>query len=333
MKFISTCFLLIFAGICFAETNLTLGTLESGESSILTSIQKFSDTVQDKSGGQIKVKIFPGGSFGGIDTHIDDVITGALDMAVIPTMALSGRYNKLQILELPFLFSSESLSSSYEIIDTFLYRPDSKGRNLYRLPDTEMIKGLAFFEYGLEGIATKNRAIKKVKDYQGIKVKSLPSQLIAGSFNSLGASPVVISAAEVFSALQTGLIEATLSTPIQMYQMKYFEVLKYYSLTSQAYLSAIFIINRNKFDSLPDKYRKIITDTASEVSSFQRESSRSIERDSIERLTKFGVEVIRSVDYISMRETSSKQYAELKSKLIDCSSCDDLFPLCCLWFW
>ena len=179
-------------------------------------------------------------------------------MAVIPTMALSGRYNKLQILELPFLFSSESLSSSYEIIDTFLYRPDSKGRNLYRLPDTEMIKGLAFFEYGLEGIATKNRAIKTVKDYQGIKVKSLPSQLIAGSFNSLGASPVVISAAEVFSALQTGLIDATLSTPIQMYQMKYFEISKYYSLTSQAYLSAIFIINRNKFDSLPDKYRKII---------------------------------------------------------------------------
>ena len=97
MKFISTCFLLIFAGICFAETNLTLGTLESGESSILTAIQKFSDTVQDKSGGQIKVKIFPGGSFGNLDTHIDDVITGALDMTVIPTMALSGRYNKLQI--------------------------------------------------------------------------------------------------------------------------------------------------------------------------------------------------------------------------------------------
>lgn len=300
---------------------LRVGHIVSRESSVGKGVERFAELVESKTMGKLVIKVFPRSQLGGPKVLLDLVIKGGLALAVVPTRVLTTRIEKAMVLELPFLFLS------YNEADKFL--EGNVGKAILRLLSEAGVLGLCYFEHGLVGIASRVRAIYKVEDYRGLRIRIGSPQFVSDSVELLGASPITLPVEDVYFALQRGVADATLTTVTDFSHFKYNEILSYLSLTNHFYVSQILIVNRQRYDQLPLELRESLSQAASEASKYQRKLSRTGEEKILNHMEESGVKIVRGPDRLSMRKAVSPIYEEAK-RLLDCSQCKK-FPWCCIW--
>jgi tripartite ATP-independent transporter DctP family solute receptor len=308
-------------GSSYGAEILKVGHLVPPESSIGKGVEHFARLVETKSGGKWIAKVYPKGQLGGAAQLLDQVVQGTLDLAVVPNPLLASRVEKVAVLELPFLFFS------YEEADEFL--EGKVGRGILRVLSNIGVSGLCYFEEGFMGIASRARAVRRVEDYRGLKIRIASPQFVSESIKLLGASPIRIPIAEVTSTLRMGAADATLTTVTTFSLFKFNEILPYLSLTNQFYVSQIMIVNSRRFEQIGLEVGRILSQAATEASTSQRESSRAYEQNTLRNMEETGVKVVKDPDRASMREAVSRIYEELRSRF-DCSECKK-FPWCCVW--
>jgi tripartite ATP-independent transporter DctP family solute receptor len=253
-----------------------------------TMAQFFKKEVEARSDGEIKVNIFPQGQLGNDKQMIDGTRSGVLDISMVGLNNYSGLLPESSAFTLPFMFPTRD--SAYKVLD------GKVGQGVLEGMEDFGIKGLGYPENGYRNMTNNVAPIRVPADVKGLQMRVNGSKALSDMFSELGASPQQIPVAELYTALETGVVDAQ-DHPIGVtLSFKFYEVQKYLSMTQHAYSPLVVTMNLKKFKNLSRAERKIIMEVSAEAVAMQRELSIAKEDKMIADLEAYGMKVNTDVD-------------------------------------
>lgn len=260
--------------------------------------QKFADVVAQKSGGKLKVRLYPGGTLGGEAVVASSLQGGTVEMSMMGPGLLTGMDKEFGVFDTPFLFDS------FKEVDTALDGRVGK-KLLDKLPSKGLI-GLAYWDHGFRIVTNSRKPIAKLEDLQGLKIRVQQIPVFIDSFNALGANAVPMPFPELYSALETKTVDGQENPFVSVEVTKFYEVQKYASSTRHAYSPLLVLASKKFWDQLSEDERKILFDAANEVKPYQRQVSREMDAKAVETLKSKGVVIT---------EVSPQERARMRDKL------------------
>jgi tripartite ATP-independent transporter DctP family solute receptor len=245
--------------------------------------KKFAEVVEQKSGGKIKVRVFPSGQLGGDLPNISALQGGTLDLMVLNAGLLSSNVKDFAVFDLPFLFNTP------EEADTVADGP--VGKKMFDKLQEKGLVGLGYFDLGFRNVTNSKRPISKLEDFGGIKLRVLQSPLFIDLFNTLGANTVAMPFPEVYTALEQKVIDGQENPFTVIRDSKFSEVQPYLSITRHVYNPQSVIMSKKTWDKLSADEKKIVQEAADEAEAYQRKLSREQAAKALEDLTKAGMKV------------------------------------------
>lgn len=250
---------------------------------IVMGMEKFAELVQAKSGGKIKVNLFPGGVLGGDAPTVSALQGGTIEMASMNSGILASQVKDFEVFDLPFLFANGKEADS--VVD------GSFGKMMHAKLDAKGLVGLTFWELGFRNITNSKRAITKVEDIDGLKLRVIPNAINVDWVKALGANPTPLAFPEVYAALEQKAIDGQENPLTVIAANKLYEVQKYVTLTNHQYNPQSVLMSKKFWDTLSAPEKKIIAEAAQESSAYQRQQARDQAGSALEAVKKGGMQV------------------------------------------
>lgn len=271
-----------------AQTKLRFAHAGPETSSQHLAALEFAKHVKERSQGKLEVQVFPGSQLGNDATAIGAVRGGSIDMMMAGGGNFIGLNSKFEVLDIPFLFRDRD--HAYKAVD------QQVGQELMKALEGSGLKQLAFWEVGFRSITTKNRPVRTPADVKGLKIRTQPNPVHVAAWKLLGTNPVPMPLSELYSALESGAVDAQ-EHPVEItHSAKFYEVQKHLTMTRHAFTAMPVVLNKAKFDALAPDLQKVLLDAAQEAKLFQRALNQKNEAAIIADLRKNGMTVIENVD-------------------------------------
>ncbi|MBP6778388.1 MAG: TRAP transporter substrate-binding protein [Piscinibacter sp.] len=259
---------------------------------------KFAELVAAKSGGKMKVNVFPGGTLGGDAANVSALQGGTIEMVMLNSGILASQVKDFEVFDFPFMFANAKEA------DAVVDGPFGQKLNA-KLLDKGIV-GLTYTELGFRQMTNSKRAINAVEDIAGLKLRVIPNAINVDWVKALGANPTPLAFPEVYAALEQKAIDGQ-ENPLSVIQAnKFYEVQKYLALTNHQYNPQSLIFSKKVWDTLSPAEQKILQDAAVEAAKFQRQVNRDAAAGQLDALKKAGMQV---------SEFSPAEQAKLREKL------------------
>src|SRR5690625_3085177 len=243
---------------------------------------EFKNKVEEQTDGQVQVHVFHSGQLGSAREMFEGLQLGSLEMTWVPTARISGFAPQLQYFDLPFVF--EDYDELEQEIDGQL------GERLLATLEEQGVKGLGFYIDGFKYITT-DKPIKTIDDFKGLKFRTMESDIVMQFYRALGADPVPIDYAEVYSALQMGAIDGQENPAILIQDMKFYEVQDNLTKSDHAVLAGVLLANQAWFDELDPEVQEILAIESQNLLKNQRALAREEENKAVQALLEHGLEL------------------------------------------
>ncbi|MBA3772148.1 MAG: TRAP transporter substrate-binding protein [Ramlibacter sp.] len=245
--------------------------------------ERFAEIVAAKTGGKLKVNLFPGGVLGGDAQTVSALQGGTVEMTVLNSGILASQVKEFAIYDFPFLFATPQEADA--VVD------GPFGRNLHaRLADKGIV-GLAYWELGFRNLTNSRRPIQKVEDIAGLKLRVIPNPINIDWVKALDANPTPLAFPELFAALEQKAVDGQENPVSVISANKFAEVQKHLALTNHQYNPQSVIISKRFWDTLGAADRQIIQEAAIEAGKYQRQVSRQQASSTLDELKKAGMQV------------------------------------------
>ena len=272
-----------FGGAQAQDKTIKFATQNPKGHPIVLGMEKFAEIVQAKSGGKLKVNLFPGGTLGSDQANVSAIQGGTLEMASMNSGIFAAQVKEFAVYDFPFMFSNGKEADA--VVD------GPFGKKLHdKLQDKGMV-GLAYYELGFRSITNSKRAIHKVEDLEGLKLRVIPNPVNVEWVKAVGANPTPLPFPEVYAALEQKAIDGQENPVTVINANKFYEVQKHLVLSNHQYNPQSVIISKKFWDGLSAEQRKIIADAAQESAKYQREQARSQVATALDNLKKNGMQV------------------------------------------
>jgi tripartite ATP-independent transporter DctP family solute receptor len=250
---------------------------------IVMGMEKFSELVDQKAGGKMKVQVFPGGILGSDQANVSALQGGTLEMAAMNSGIFASVVKDFAIYDFPFLFGTPAEADA--VVD------GPFGKSLHAKLEEKGLVGLGYYELGFRQITNSRRAITKVEDIAGLKLRVIPNPINVDWVSALGANPTPLPFPELYAALEQKAVDGQENPVATIKGAKLFEVQKFMTLTNHQYNPQSIIISKRFWDTLQPADRKILQDAAIESVAYQRTQSRAALQAGLEDLKKGGMQV------------------------------------------
>lgn len=241
---------------------------------------KFKEIVEEESGGNIEVKVFPSGQLYGDNDEIEAVQAGNVQIIIPSSAKLSGFEETFEIFDLPFMFKSEEHLRAFE--------DGEGGQGLLATLDEYGMKGLAFWPNGFKHITNNKVAIDDPSDVKGLKIRTHGGQIINEVYDALGASSTKIAFNETYQALQLGTIDGQENSIVNIETQKYGEVQNNLTLTGHARSEYTVVTNKQWWDGLNKETQDLLTEAMKAATEEGRNQVEKLETESIEKIKSEG---------------------------------------------
>ena len=265
------------------ERTLKLGLQNPKGHPAVTGAEKFAEIVATKSGGKIKVNLFPGGVLGGDAQTVSAVQGGTIEMTVLNSGILSAQVKEFAIYDFPFLFANS------REVDAVVDGPFGTGLHA-KLADRGII-GLAYWELGFRNLTNSKRPIRKVEDIAGLKLRVIPSPINIDWVKALDANPTPLAFPELYAALEQRAVDGQENPVSVILANKFAEVQKHLALTNHQYNPQSVIVSKKLWDGMSATERQILQSAATEAGTYQRTVSRELAATQLDALKKAGMQV------------------------------------------
>ena len=280
----------------------------------------FKEKVEELSGGSITIDIQASGVLGSENDVLDNILAGGdtIDMSRISAFALTSYgCNKSKLLSIPFTFENRAHFWNFansELAPEFLNEPQELG-----LP----VRGIFYGEEGFRHFFTV-KPVSGIADFKGLKLRVSNDPVMNGMVESLGASPTVVSFGELYSALQTGVVDGA-EQPIANYKSNAFPEVANNLILDGHTLGAIqAVITDNAWAKLTENQQAAIMEAGADTQKFNADLSESAENKVLDELKSSGCNVVDVPDKAPWQEACAKvisdntsDQAELYQKLLD----------------
>jgi len=243
----------------YAQTEIKFGHVGEPGSLFSASADEFARRANAKLGNKAKVVVFGSSQLGGDKELLQKLKLGTVDIA-LPSTVMSSESDLFGVFEMPYLVKDRAHMARIEK-DIFWSKlaPEAEKKGM---------KVIAVWENGYRHITNSKRPINTPDDLKGIKLRVPEGKWRVKMFQTYGANPSPMKFSEVFTALQTGVMDGQENPFTQIYSAKFQEVQKYISLTGHVYTPAYVTVGAKKWDTLPADVRKVLEDTAKETQAF-----------------------------------------------------------------
>lgn len=268
---------------------------------------EFARLVEERTDGRIKIEVYPGSQLGEERAVIEQVQFGAIDftrVSISPLAAFAPDFNALQM---PYLYRSadhmwQVLNSP--IGDEFLESLEPSG-----------FVGLCWYDSGARSFYNSVRPIKTIKDLAGLKIRVQESALMVGLVEALGAVATPMPFGEVYSAIQTGVIDGAENNWPSYYSTSHYEVAQYYTLDEHTRVPEITIASKITMDKLSKEDQEIIKKAAKDSMDFQIKAWAAYEKVAEDAVKANGNEIYRLPDNSEFQAAMQPLYDALSPEL------------------
>jgi TRAP-type transport system periplasmic protein len=244
---------------------------------------KFAEVAKAKSAGRIEVQVAPSAQLGDDAAMLTALRTGALDMSANSQGAVANAVPEYAAYGMPFLFTTAA--QAFKLLDGALGK---------ELTDKSADKGLVVLGYwdnGIRHMTNSKKPIAKVEDLKGLKMRTPPDTVLVDIMQSLGAEAQQIKFAELYVALQQGVVDGQENPIMNIHASKLYEVQKHLALTSHQFQMTPFLMSKRSWDKLSEADRKAVTEAAAEATALQRKLSQESDDKLLADLKSKGVQV------------------------------------------
>lgn len=247
-------------------------------------LMKFEEAVEERSDGRIDVRFFFNGQLGKGETIISMIGQGLVEATTFSSAALAGYYPDVEVLNIPYLFINRDVA--YDVLD------GPFGAKLADdIADATNIRPAAWLENGGYRNFTANSPIKSAEDMKGLKIRTMNNPVDMEIVRALGASPTPISWADLYTALQTGVVDGQENSIPTFKAPHLYETQKYMVLDGHTYSALAILMSEKWLDSLPNDLREIVMDEAKNMRTLNRELSQKNEAEDREYLEGKGMTI------------------------------------------
>jgi len=245
---------------------------------------KMSEILDAKSGGTLKLEVFPSGQLGNLRECLENLQVGTLEMMSPSLAALPSFTNAGDFLNMPYLFKDEE--SAEKVLDGEI------GDAVFKELEKANFIGLAWMKQGMRHLTTSNREVHAPADVKGLKIRTMDNPLHMAHFKALGASPIPMSMTELLSSLQQGVVDGQENPYVNIKLSGYHEVQKYIIETAHLYDPVLILASKPIWDTLTPQQRQWIRESAIEAAKYQRELTNKANAEIKEELKKNGRNVV-----------------------------------------
>ncbi len=270
------------ASPALAQIEIRLGHVGEPGSLFQKSADEFAKRANAKLGDKAKVVVFGSSQLGGDKELLQKLKLGTVELA-IPSTVMSSEVDLFGIFEMPYLVKDREHMKRIE--------KDVVWPGLAPEAEKKGLKVVAVWENGYRHITNNKRPINTPEDLNGIKLRTPEGKWRVKMFQAYGANPSPMKFSEVFTALQTGVMDGQENPFTQIYSAKFQEVQKFLSLTGHVYTPAYLVAGSRKWASLPADVRKILEDTAKETQAYVYQTAAKDEDDLLGKLKAGGIQV------------------------------------------
>lgn len=266
-----------------AKVVLRAGEINPGEHLMGKMLYKYAELVNQKSNGEIYIEVYPGGQLGDERSEMQAVQMGAIDIFRANSIAVGDfGAEKLNLFALPYLFKDRN--HLWDVL-----KSDIGQELLNDLVEKKIgMIGLGYVEEGSRHFFTTKKEVKNPDDLKGMKLRVSETSILMDTVSSLGASPTPISFGELFTSLQTGVVDGA-EQPLSGYISNSFnEVSPYLVLDGHTYSPGLIVISERKWNKLSEEHRKILKEAAIELEDYNKEMAEKIDEEILEKLKAAG---------------------------------------------
>jgi tripartite ATP-independent transporter DctP family solute receptor len=293
--------LILMAGTTQAET-LRFGYAQNATPTV-EAMQKFGELVAEKTGGEVSVQFFPDGQLGGEREMIEMMQGGALDMTKVSAGLLESFNPIYGVFPLPYLFNDQD--HFYAAMDN----ADVMGPVYDSTRDTGFV-GLTYYNSGARNFYTVDTPVQSVEDLKGLKIRVLQSPTAIRTIELLGATPVAMGQAEVYTSLQQGVLDGAENNEFALTVARHAEVAKHYSYDGHTRIPDVLLIGTATLDRLTEEQRTAVQEAARESTEHHKSLwDAAIEAERKKAAEDFGVQFYEP-DVAPFREAVAPIYDE-----------------------
>ncbi|WP_316931653.1 TRAP transporter substrate-binding protein [Nonlabens sp. YIK11] len=241
------------------------------------------ESLEQKSGGKMKVQLYPNGQLGGERESIELLQIGSLDITKVSAGVLENFIPEYKVFSIPYLFRDKQ--HSHNIYD------GEVGRSILNKGEKFNLQGLTFYDAGSRSFYTKTEPINTPADVKDMKIRVMKSNMAIEMIQDLGGAPTPISFGELYTALQQGVVDGAENNIPSYYTSKHFEVCKFLSIDEHTSLPDVLVIGTETLARLTDQEKQWLEEAVQESKKAQRELWEKLEKESLEAVTKSGVKV------------------------------------------
>ncbi len=261
----------------------------------------------EKSGGKLKIDIYPNEQLGNEKETLEKLQLGAIDMTKVSSSMLENFIDEYKVYALPYLFRDDE--HKWKVFN------GSIGKEILASGEKQNLKGLIYYDAGARSFYTKNKPILKPDDLKGLKIRTQQSPMAIKMVRAMGGSATPIAWGELYTALQSGVVDGAENNPPSLYTSNHYEVCKYYSLDEHTMVPDVVLINTKRWNSMPDSMKIILKEAAEESVPYQRKLWKEFVDDCMQKMQAAGLQVFYP-DKAPFKEKSRTLWQEFEGTKI-----------------
>lgn len=290
----------VMSSSAWAAQTIKLGVVTKPGSAQNIVAEKFKELLEERSDGNLQVKIFDSGSLGNETEILQQIQMGTVELGVITSGPFDSFDPIVRVIDYPFLFKDNQQAD--EILD------GPVGAEILTSLETSGFKGLCFSENGFRNLTNSKKAVIRPDDIKGLKIRVMSSALHRSIWQALGANPTPMPW-PIYTELEQKVIDGQ-ENPLWVLEVyKFYEIQKYMTMTRHVYSAHIDVASLNWWKSLDEQTQQLVSEAMGEAAKFQRADNRSKNDARLQLLKDKGMQVEEQPDIDAFRN----QVADLKN--------------------
>jgi tripartite ATP-independent transporter DctP family solute receptor len=241
--------------------------------------------------GRLTVQMYPSAQLGGEKETIEQTQIGAIQMLRVSVGAMGPIVDDINVVNMPFLF--KNVAQARKMMDGEI------GQELLDKISTHAsanMVALCWMDSGARSIYNTKRPIKSIEDLKGLKIRVIGNPIFVDMMNALGGNGIAMGYDQVFSALQTGVIDGAENNPPSYVFSNHYTAAKYYSLTEHLIIPEVLLFSKRAWTALSVEDQNLIKKFAREAQLEEREFWNKYEQQAMEKAKAAGCEIIEIAD-------------------------------------
>ena len=260
---------------------------------------EFARLVKERTNGRIEISVYPAAQLGDEKTVIEQLQLGAIDFGRVNAAPLASFDKDLNVFNLPYLFSSSD--QMWKVLNGPI------GDKMLDSLKTAKMVGLTYYDSGARSFYNSKKSVVHPSDLASMKIRVQQSDIFMDLVKALGASPTPMAYGEVYSALQTGVIDGAENNWPSYYSTNHYQVAKYLTLDEHSRTPELLVASQATWNKLSPEDQKIIMQAAKDSQAVQRKAWNDLEQKAKEAVKAKG-NIVSTVDITEWQKAVQPLY-------------------------